>query len=104
MKPVAKWLRWRWILLLAALTPPCRQIAQLASHGYEKPPDRWTRLRIRVHLQICDACARYLGQLDLLSRAAGQLGEHIPDLGRDGQFATEAKERLKARLRCERPQ
>lgn len=102
MSTLVKRLKWRWILLLAALTPPCRQVAQLASRGYEKPLNPWTRIRLRVHLGICDACERYLRQLDVLHEAAGRLGERIPERGQNARFAAEAKERLKARLRCER--
>lgn len=101
MKPLLKWLKWRWIILLAALTPPCRQVARLASRGDEQPLNPWTRLRLRVHLKICDACERYLRQLDVLHEAAGRLGETIPGRGHGVRLATEAKERLKARLRCE---
>lgn len=102
MKRLGQWLRWRWILVLAALTPPCRQVARLASRGYERPLGPWVRLRLRVHLSICDACERYLRQLDLLHEAAGQLGEKFPERGSGARLAGEAKERLKARLRCER--
>ena len=102
MKPLLKWLRWRVVLLLAALTPPCRQITRLASRDYEQPLGPWTRLSLRVHLKICGACERYLRQLDVLHQAAGQLGGTIPDHGHGARLAAEAKERFKARLRCER--
>ncbi len=102
MKVLFKRLRWSWILLLAALTPPCRQVARLASRGYESPPGPWMRLRIHMHLKICDACERYLRQLDVLHEAAARLGEKIPERGYSTRLAAEAKERLKARLRCER--
>lgn len=102
MNGLFKRLKWRWILFLAALTPPCRQVARLASRGYESPLGPWMRLRLNVHLRICDACERYLRQLDVLHEAAGRLGEQIPERGHSARMAAEAKERLKARLRCER--
>lgn len=102
MKALFKRLKWRWILLLAASTPPCRQVARLASLGYERPLGPWMRFRIHVHLKICDACERYLRQLDVLHEAAAHLGEKIPERGHGTRLAAEAKERLKARLRCER--
>lgn len=102
MKRFLKWLKWRWIVVLAALTPPCRQIARLASRSHESPLRPWTRLRLRVHLKICDACERYLRQLDVLHEAAGQLGEKVPERGHSVRLAAEAKERLRNRLRCER--
>jgi hypothetical protein len=102
MKRLLKSLRWRAILVLAALTPSCRRVAMSASQSFETPLDPWTRFRIRVHLKICDACERYLRQLDILHEAAGMLGERIPAHGHGARLAAEAKARLKARLRCER--
>ena len=94
-------MRWRGIVLLAALTPPCRQIVRLASRACEEPLSPFTRLRLRVHRGICGACERYFRQLDFLREASGRLGEQAPDVPR-ARMAAEAKERLKARLRCER--
>ncbi|MBN8247706.1 MAG: zf-HC2 domain-containing protein [Verrucomicrobia bacterium] len=102
MKSVLRWLKWRSVVVLAALTPSCRQVARLASRRFEKNLSPWVRLRVRVHLSICDACERYLRQLDVLHEAAGQLGEKIPNLGTEVRLAAEARERLKARLRCEK--
>jgi hypothetical protein len=102
MKTFRQRLRWQFILFLAAVTPPCRQVARLASLGHERPLGPWTRLRLRVHLGICDACERYLRQLDVLHRAAGKAGERFPDRGDTAGLAAQAKERLKARMRCER--
>ena len=81
MKTLLKWLRWRVILLFAALTPPCRQIVRLASRSYEQPLGPWTRLSLRMHLGICRACERYLRQLDLLHAAAQQSGDKLPGGG-----------------------
>lgn len=102
MTALLKWLRWRVILLFAALTPPCRQIVRLASSRYEQPLGPWTRLRLRVHLGICRACERYLHQLDVLHEAARQSGENNSDCRHGVRMGDEAKVRLKSRLRCER--
>ncbi|HTH47327.1 MAG TPA: zf-HC2 domain-containing protein [Candidatus Limnocylindria bacterium] len=101
MSGPVQWLRWRGILVLAALTPPCRQITQLASRAYDRPLTFWTRLRLRVHLGICDACERYLRQIDFLHEASAKLGSPLAGEPQ-ARMATEAKERIKARLRCER--
>ena len=101
MNGLFQWLRWRGILILAALTPPCRQITQLASRDYDRPLSGWTRLRLRVHLGICTACERYLRQIDFLHEASAKLGDHPPLVPR-ARLAAEAKDRLKQRLRCER--
>lgn len=96
-----KWLRWRGMVLLSALTPPCRQIAQLASRTDAQPLSPWARLRVRVHLGICKACERYLRQLDFLREAAAKLEENLPSEA-NHTLAADAKDRLKQRLQCER--
>jgi hypothetical protein len=106
MKPFPfPWLRRRWILLLAALTPPCRQITRIASRSCEEPTGPLTRFRLKVHLGICTACRRYLAQLDLLRRAARQSPDHVDTVLRTSsrsRLSAAARERLKARVRCER--
>ena len=101
MNGLVKWLRWRGIVLLAALTPTCRQIVQLASRAHEQPLSPWTGLRLRLHLRICDACERYLRQLNFLREAAAKRDEKSPAES-GAPLAPEAKQRLKQRLRCER--
>ena len=101
MKDLVSWLRWRGILLLAALTPTCRRIVQLASLDRERRLTPWTRLRLRVHLRICRGCERYLRQLDFLRAAAAASAGRPPASGRV-QLPPEAKNRIKRRLRCER--
>ena len=99
MNGPVKWLRWRGILLLAALTPACRRIVQLASLACERRLTPWTRLRLRVHLRICSGCERYLRQLDFLRAAASSSVDRLPSSGLG--LAPEAKIRIKGRLRCE---
>ncbi len=101
MKGLLKTLRWRWILVLAALTPPCRRIVQQASRAHEEPLSGPDRFRLRIHLGICTACRRYLRQLDFLREASARSDENIPAAIR-ARLAEDAKERLKQRLRCER--
>jgi len=101
VKASLKWLRWRGILLLAALTPTCRQIVQRASLDRERPLMPWTRIRLQVHLRICRGCERYLRQMDFLRAAAAASAGRSRVSGR-GQLASEAKNRIKRRLRCER--
>jgi hypothetical protein len=102
MKRTLAWLRWRGILLLAALTPPCREIARLASQARERPPTLWMRLRLRIHCWICAACERYRRQLDVLQQAARQSVEHPPPALPSARLAAAARQRIRERLRGER--
>jgi hypothetical protein len=98
MRALKKWLRWRFVLLLAALTPPCRRITRMASQGYEQPLGMGMRVRLRLHLLICTACERYVRQLEVLHRAARCSGEKPADLHSSARLSPEARDRLKARL------
>lgn len=98
MNALKKWLRWRFVLLLAALTPPCRQITRTVSRGYEQPLGIAMRVRLRLHLLICTACERYARQLELLHRAASRSGEKQAENPIPARLSSEAKDRLKARL------
>ena len=101
MKGLLKTLRWRWILLFAALTPPCRRIVQQASRAHEEPLSAYDGFRLRIHLGICTACRRYLRQLDFLREASARSDENVPVVAR-ARLTDGAKGRLKHRLRCER--
>jgi hypothetical protein len=101
VKALIKTLRWRWVLLLAALTPTCRRIVEQASRAHEEPVSAYDRFRLQVHLGICTACRRYLRQLDFLREASARSAENVPAAARV-RLADGAKERLKHRLRCER--
>jgi hypothetical protein len=98
MRAFQKWLWWRFVLLLAALTPPCRQITRTVSRGYEQPLGIAMRIRLRLHLLICTACERYARQLELLHRAASLSGERPAENPSHAHLSAESKDRLKARL------
>lgn len=93
-----RWLRWRFVLLLAALTPPCRQITKIASRRYEQPLGITTRVRLRLHLLVCAACERYVRQLEFLHHAARLSVEKPAENPVPARLSSEAKDRLKARL------
>lgn len=99
MKRPVHWLRWRGILLLAALTPTCRQIVRLASLDGDRPLGRWARLRLLLHLQICRGCERYRRQMEFLRLAAAGSAGRFPHPVRE-TLSPEAKNRIKRRLRC----
>ncbi|MFZ5548343.1 MAG: zf-HC2 domain-containing protein [Pseudomonadota bacterium] len=49
----------------------CRQATQLVLQGEDRAL-RWPeRLRLRLHLAVCEACPRFVGQVQLMRRAMG---------------------------------
>jgi hypothetical protein len=61
------------------LMPTCREIHQLVSEGMDRKLTRSERMRMRVHLFVCDACTRFDAQMLLLRSAMRRLGQdHEP--------------------------
>lgn len=47
----------------------CRDASRLVSRVQDEELSRWQRFRLRAHLAICDACARFERQLGFLRLA-----------------------------------
>jgi hypothetical protein len=50
----------------------CKQATHLVLQGEEQPLPWADRLRLRMHMAICDACPRFVRQVALMRRAMGQ--------------------------------
>jgi 3-methyladenine DNA glycosylase AlkC len=55
--------------LLARITPPCKDVARLASQALDRPLPWSTRLNLQFHYWICEACVRYRAQLRTIRQA-----------------------------------
>ena len=53
----------------------CREASRLLSQSMDRPLGLGERLRLRVHLAVCDACSNFSRQLKILRRALARLGE-----------------------------
>lgn len=51
----------------------CRQVSDLLSDRLDRRLRPMERLRLRMHLAMCKACARVEGQLQLLHKAMSEL-------------------------------
>ena len=51
------------------LKPTCREVHRLVSEGMDRDLSLVERLRMRLHLMVCDACTRFNGQMALLRSA-----------------------------------
>jgi anti-sigma factor RsiW len=52
----------------------CREVTELSSDYLEGKLSTPARLRVRIHLLMCNACQRYVAQLRAIVRALGSLG------------------------------
>ncbi|WP_256078560.1 zf-HC2 domain-containing protein [Massilia sp. YIM B04103] len=51
------------------LKPTCREVHRLVSEGMDRKLSLVERIRMRLHLTVCDACTRFSGQMVLLRQA-----------------------------------
>ena len=62
------------------IKPTCREIHQLVSEAMDRPLTLTERVRMRLHLLVCDACTRFDGQMLLIRRAMQRLSRGQDDL------------------------
>ena len=53
----------------------CRHAHELLSQRMDRPLHTGDRLRLWLHLRICEACAKIERQMDFMRRAMRRLGE-----------------------------
>ena len=51
----------------------CREAHRLVSEGLDRDLGMLERVRIRMHLTVCDACTNFNGQMILLRQAMHKL-------------------------------
>ena len=56
----------------------CKQVTRLVSQGLDRELGFADRVRLRVHLAICDGCTKFSKQLAFLRAAMAKLAEHTP--------------------------
>lgn len=55
------------------LIPTCREVHALVSQSLDRQLSVTERLRMRLHLVVCEACTRFDGQMLLVRRAMQRL-------------------------------
>jgi hypothetical protein len=51
----------------------CKEVSRLVSQGLDRGLGPWERLRLRLHLAICDACTAFTRQMEFVRRAIQRL-------------------------------
>ena len=68
------------------LKPTCKEVHRLTSEGLDRELTLVERLRMRLHLAVCEACSNFTGQMELIRRAMRQMGAlEEPDKDRDSK-------------------
>ena len=53
----------------------CKEVSRLASQGLDRRLGIGERLKLRVHLAICDGCRNFIRQLDFLRKVVARIGD-----------------------------
>jgi hypothetical protein len=53
----------------------CKEVTRLVSQGLDRRLGFGERLRLRVHLAICDGCSHFSKQMAFLRKAMKRLGD-----------------------------
>jgi hypothetical protein len=56
----------------------CKQVTRLVSQGLDRELGFAERVKLRVHLAICDGCTQFGKQMALLREAMARLAEQPP--------------------------
>jgi predicted anti-sigma-YlaC factor YlaD len=56
----------------------CKQATRLVSQGLDRELGFTARVRLRVHLAICDGCTNFRKQIGFLREAMAKLAEQAP--------------------------
>jgi hypothetical protein len=86
---------------LARITPRCMDVTGLVSESMDRMLPVLTRIKLRLHLMICEGCAQYRRQL-LALRQAMRRSASEAHAQQDAQLSSAAKARLKEALRARR--
>ena len=54
----------------------CKEVSRLVSQGLDRRLGWFERVRLRLHLAICDGCANFSRQTQFLRKAVSKLAEH----------------------------
>jgi predicted anti-sigma-YlaC factor YlaD len=56
----------------------CKQVARLVSEGVDRELGFAERVRLRLHLAICDGCTNFSKQVAFVREAMARLAEQSP--------------------------
>ena len=57
----------------------CKQVSRLVSQGLDRELGFADRVRLRVHLAICDGCTNFSRQIAFLREAMAKLADQSPE-------------------------
>ncbi len=91
-------LKMRLVYFLARRLPPCDLMVPLASEARERTLTLRETITLKLHLFTCEACRRYVAQIERMSRMFKPQIEENVAVEPAVKLSTEARERIKSAL------
>lgn len=89
-------IHWQIIVLLARRLPPCDLIVPVISEARERPLTLREKTVLKLHLFTCEACRRYVEQIERMSGRVKPKEEIVIEAS--DKLSGEARNRIKAAL------
>ena len=98
-KGISQKLKWQVILFLARRLPPCKTMLPLFSAARERSLTTREKITTKLHLFTCEACRRYVAQIELMSEMVKpKIDEEISIGEPPAKLSPAARERIRAAL------
>ena len=63
------------------MMPSCKEVTYVVSQGLDRRLGLIERIRVRLHLAICDGCSNFARQMAFLRKAVRRLGSKEENAG-----------------------
>ena len=80
--------------MLKALKLTCKDVYPLISENRDHPLSFFSRVRLKIHLGMCELCKIYQKQLDFLCKIARVLGKEESKVLEETHLQPEVKEKI----------
>jgi len=91
-------LKWQAILFLARRLPPCKVLLPLVSEARERPLTMREKITLKLHLFTCEACRRYVAQVEKISGLVKPRDEETNPTEPADKLSENARNRIKTAL------
>lgn len=98
-KTISQRLKWQVILFLARRLPPCKVLLPLFSESLDgRPLSIREKVVTKLHLFTCEACRRYVKQIEFMSENLKPKDEENIIVEPPAALSSDARTRIKAAL------
>lgn len=98
-KTISQRLKWQAILFLARRLPPCKALLPLFSESFDgRSLSIREKVVTKLHLFTCEACRRYVKQIEFMSEALKSQDEENMIVEPQDALSSDARTRIKTAL------